>query len=247
MAQPKLELGQLVLCTVRKIDGTTVFVTIDEYGIDGTLTFMEIAPGRIRNIREYAFPGKKIVCKVLQIKPNHVELSFRRVKTNERNEFNDKFKREKSYSAMLRTILGDKKPEELITKIKSGEPSLVDYIDYAKENPAVLEKYLSKEDAQKIIAVLKEKKTKEKEVSQRFSLSSKASDGVVKIKSLIQSSQKEAGLNEANSEITYLAAGRYMIRSKASDLKQADTKVRKMFEILEKTAKKNSCIFNEEK
>ena len=38
-----------------------------------------------------------------------------------------------------------------------------------------------------------------------------------------------------------------MIRSKAGDLKQADTKVRKMFEILEKLAKKNACVFNEEK
>jgi len=247
MTNQKLELGQLVLCTVRKIDGTTVFVTIDEYGIDGTLTFMEIAPGRIRNIREYAFPGKKIVCKVLQIKPNHIELSFRRVKTNERNEFNDKFKRGKSYSAMLRTILGEKKAEDFIVKVKSNELSLVDYLDSAKENPAIPEKYLSKEDTQKILAVLKEKKTKEKEVSQRFSFSSKASDGVIKIKNLISTAQKEAGLNETNSEITYIAAGKYMIRSKASDLKQADTKVRKMFEILEKSAKKNSCVFNEEK
>ena len=143
MAIP-IELGQLVLCTVRKIDGTTVFLTIDEYNVEGTLTFMEIAPGRIRNIREYAFPGKKIVCKVLSIRPNHLELSFRRVKTNERNEFNDKFKREKSYSAMFRKILGEKIGEDLILKIKSSEPSLVDYIDSSKENPSILEKYLSK-------------------------------------------------------------------------------------------------------
>ncbi len=246
MAIP-IELGQLVLCTVRKIDGTTVFLTIDEYNVEGTLTFMEIAPGRIRNIREYAFPGKKIVCKVLSIRPNHLELSFRRVKTNERNEFNDKFKREKSYSAMFRKILGEKIGEDLILKIKSSEPSLVDYIDSSKENPSILEKYLSKENVQKILSVLKDKKIKEKEVSQRFSILSKSSDGIVKIKNLIQTAQKEAGLNETNSEITYLAAGKYMIRSKAGDLKQADTKVRKMFEILEKLAKKNACVFNEEK
>jgi len=247
MTNIPLELGQLVLCTVRKIDGTTVFVTIDEYNIDGTLTFMEIAPGRIRNIREYAFPGKKIVCKVLQIKSNHVELSFRRVKTNERNEFNDKGKREKSYSAMLKKILGEKIAENLIIKIKSVESSLVDYLESAKENSKILEKYLSQEDAQKIIPILKEKKSKEKEISQKFSLSSKAEDGVVKIKNLIQTSQKEAGLDETNSEITYLAAGKYMVRAKAADLKQADTKIRKMFENIEKSAKKNSCVFNEEK
>ncbi|MEN9625985.1 MAG: hypothetical protein RL557_313, partial [archaeon] len=62
----ELEEGQIVLCTVDKIIGTTVFVRIDNNG-EGTLTFSEIAPGRIRNLREYVMPGKKIVCKILKI------------------------------------------------------------------------------------------------------------------------------------------------------------------------------------
>ena len=207
---------------------------------------MEIAPGRIRNIREYAFPGKKIVCKVLEIKPGHVELSFRRVKVNERNEFNDLYKREKSFSAMFKTILGEKESEAAIKKIKEKEASIVEFLESSKNKPEMLEEYFSKENAQRIISIIKEKKVKEIVISKKFSLSSKASNGIVLIKNLISSALKEAGI-DSNSEISYLAAGKYLVKVKDKDLKQADNKIRKMFEILEKLSKKNSVIFNEEK
>ena len=52
MTNHKLEEGQLVLCTVTKIVGTIVFVRIEDTNFEGTITFPEIAPGRIRNIRD---------------------------------------------------------------------------------------------------------------------------------------------------------------------------------------------------
>ena len=60
-----IKTDDLILCTVKKIEGTTVFVDLGD-SIHGTIVFSEIAAGRIRNIREYAIPGKKIVCKVLK-------------------------------------------------------------------------------------------------------------------------------------------------------------------------------------
>ena len=56
--------GQIVLGTVSKIVGTTVFVEIEGNG-EATLITSEISPGRIRNLRDYVVPGKKIVCKIL--------------------------------------------------------------------------------------------------------------------------------------------------------------------------------------
>ena len=50
-----METGDLVLCTVKTIDGTTVFVKIEDDG-EGTIVTSEIAPGRIRNLREYVIP-----------------------------------------------------------------------------------------------------------------------------------------------------------------------------------------------
>jgi len=73
----ELEVGDVVLCTVDKIAGTVVFVKIDRNG-EGNIITSEIAPGRIRNLREYVVPKKKIVCKILRISPNgNINLSLR--------------------------------------------------------------------------------------------------------------------------------------------------------------------------
>ena len=99
-----LESGDVVLCTVDRIVGTTVFVNIEGNG-EGFIVFSEIAPGRIRNIRDYVFPKKKIVCKVLRISADRVDLSFRRVTLKEQKELKERYKEERSLINILRTIL----------------------------------------------------------------------------------------------------------------------------------------------
>jgi len=74
----ELEQGDLVLCTVERIEKTIVFVKVlvGNEEIDGSIITSEIAPGRIRNIRDYVVPKKRIVCKVLRISQNkNIELS----------------------------------------------------------------------------------------------------------------------------------------------------------------------------
>ena len=61
----KLEVGDFAMCTVDRIVGTIVFVKIDGRG-EGSIILSEIAPGRIRNLRNYVVPKKRIVCKVLR-------------------------------------------------------------------------------------------------------------------------------------------------------------------------------------
>jgi len=234
-----LEEGQLVLCKVVKIVGTTVFVKIEEYGLDGTISFPEVAPGRIRNIRDYAFPGKKIVCKILSIKPGSVELSLRRVKVNEKNEFNERYKKEKSYIALLKSIVD--KPEEIINKIREQEKSLFDFFESSKENPKILTKYFQKEQAERIAKILQEKNVREILVSKRFSLSNKESNGIAIVKMIV----KEASKN-INPEISYISAGKYLARLKSKDPKQAESQLKKMLINIETLAKKYSCEFKED-
>src|SRR4030065_438102 len=96
----KLEVGDIVLCTVDRIVGTVVFVKIpsENREIEGSILMSEIAPGRIRNIRDYVVPKKKIACKVLRISPQgNTELSLRRVSQKEKKEVIEQEKQEKSY------------------------------------------------------------------------------------------------------------------------------------------------------
>ena len=98
----ELEEGQIVLCTVDKILGTIVFVRIAGGG-EGTITTSEISPGRIRNLRQYVVPEKKIVCKILRIRGDKIYLSLRRVKQQEKRELLDRLSKEKSHKALLKT------------------------------------------------------------------------------------------------------------------------------------------------
>ena len=236
----ELEEGQIVLCKVTKIVGTIVFVDIEEYDIEGTIIFSEISPGRIRNIRDYAFPGKRIICKVLKIDSQGIRLSLRRVKQKEISEFNDYLKKEKSYQALLKTILKDK-AQNIIEKIREKEESLTDLLDNAKEDPKLLEKYIPKKEAEAILKILKEKKEKETILKRKFSLSSKSSDGISVIKDIINKAKKDCN----DCSISYVSAGKYLIKIKTRDLKKADSDIDRIMENLEELADKEKCSFKE--
>ncbi|MBM3246920.1 hypothetical protein FJZ17_00030 [Candidatus Pacearchaeota archaeon] len=237
MVKNNIEEGQLVLCNVEKILGTSVFVKIEGYNIDGAITFPEIAPGRIRNIRDFVFPGKKIVCKVLKIHQNSIELSLRRVKTTERNEFNEYYKKEKSYSALVRTLLGDK-AEAVINEIKEKENSIVDVFDSCKENPKNVEKYFAKENAEKICKILREKenKTKETIINREFSLTSKDPAGINIIKNIILEASKGTNIN-----FSYIAAGKYLAKVKSKDPKKDEFTLNQVIDKIEDLSKKKYC------
>jgi len=231
----ELEESQIVLCTVDKILGTVVFVKI-EGGGEGTITTSEISPGRIRNLRDYVVPGKKIVCKILSIRSNKIYLSLRRVKQNEKKELLDKISKEKSYKAMLKTVLGDK-AQETIDNIVEKE-SIVDFFESLKEDPKPIEKYTTKSNAEKIIKILETKKDKPKEIKHVFKLSNKSPSGIITIKKILEDSSKDSKV-----DLRYLAAGTYRLSSTGKDFKEIKTEVNKVLDSIEKLAKKNHSEF----
>lgn len=238
MENEELQEGQIVLCTVDQIIGTTIFVKIDGDG-EGTITTSEIAPGRIRNLRDYVVPGKKIVCRVLRIK-NGIHLSFRRVKSFERKELLDKIEKEKSYRAILKTILGER-TEKIIEKILS-ENTLTEFFEKIKNNIKAFEEHFGKEDAEKILKILESKKEKPKEIKQIFKLSNKSSNGITIVKNIINDSCKGSKCT-----VNYLAAGKYYLKIEGDNFKEIKTEINKVLENLESQAKRQHCEFSQEK
>lgn len=241
MKNHDLEEGQLVLCTVDKILGTTVFVKIDNYDLEGTITTSEIAPGRIRNLRDYVVPGKKIVCKVLSIRGTFVQLSLRRVGINEKKDFLQKVDRERSNKAILKTVLGEQECEKLLSEISKTQ-TISEFFESIKEDTTILSKYLKKDQAEKIIKILESKKEKPKEIRQIFRLSSKSNNGILIIKNIISEACKNI-----NCKISYLAAGKYSLSIEGKDFKEIKNKINSVLEIIEKQAKKQHCEFSVEK
>src|SRR3989344_3790470 len=233
MEEEQLAEGEIVLCTVEKIIGTTVFVKIEGNG-EGTIVTSEISPGRIRNLRDYVIPGKKIVCKIIRAREGAINLSLRIVKPSEKKELLDKISKEQSYKAILKTVLGKEKAEETQGRIIK-ENSLSDFFENIKENPKLLEKYIEKQEAEKIIEIIKSKTEKPKEIKQVFKISSKAQNGVIIIKNIIQESVKNT-----KAEVTYLAAGKYRLVLEGKDFKELKAENNKILESIEKQAKKQN-------
>ena len=104
------EVGDIVIATVERIDKTVVLVKIED-GTQASITMSEIAPGRIRNVRDYVREGKVIICKVLRVQGNHIDLSLRRVIEKEKKEMRDHLAFEKNSKGILRGVLGEKSVE----------------------------------------------------------------------------------------------------------------------------------------
>ncbi|MBR9704910.1 hypothetical protein GOV12_05845 [Candidatus Pacearchaeota archaeon] len=240
MVEQVLVEGELILGTVDKIMGTTVFIKISG-GSEATLTTSEIAPGRIRNLRDYVVPGKKIVCKVLNIKGDRIYLSLRRVGLNEKKDFLQLVQKEKSYKAILKTVLGDNESKEVIEKIRE-DYTITELFNELKINPKLIEKYVKKQEAEKIIKILESKKEKPKEIKKIFKLSNKEEGGINTIKDIIKTS-----CNKSQCNVSYISAGKYYIKISGEDIKKISTEISIVLENMEKQAKKTHSEFSVEK
>jgi len=239
----ELEEGDLVLCTVDRIVGTIVFVKIHHpnENREGSIVFSEVAPGRIRNIRNYVVPKKKIVCKVLRVKEGQIHLSLRRVSQEERKQVMNQYKLEKSYISIIKNFIqDDKKSQEVLQKMQESE-GIYDFIEKSKENPEKLERLIGQEIADKILAKIKEQKKKVSVIRKEFNLSTTQENGIEKIKSLLSEIEKQ---NE-NIKIKYLSAGRYSIKAEAEEeIKKLDQKVHNIISDLQSKAKEQDMEFS---
>jgi len=221
----------VILCTVKNIVGTTVFLETED-GQQASMIFSEVSPGRIRNIREYVVPNKKVACKVLRIKGDHLEVSLRRVAAREREEIMERHKKEKVLSSILKPILKEKTPE-ILEKI-SEKYELADFLDEARENPSLIQKFVSKQEAETIEKMFAEKKEKDKEVTKKIKLTSASSSGLEDIKS---------ALDIKETPITYLGSSKFLIKATGKDFKTCNNKIESALNEIKEKAKSKKIVF----
>ncbi len=225
-----LKENDAVLCAVRKIEGTTVFLEIEGHDIMGSMVLSEVAAGRIRNLGDYVSRGKKIVCKILKISKDHVELSLRRVTAKEREEVLDWHQKNRAYSRILESNLENS--AEIIKKINE-DYDLVDFIEEGREHPEIFEKYLGKETAKKILLMIKEKAEKEKSVKKIFMLKSFSDSGMSELKQILS----------VEGELHYQGSSVFSIEISAKDFKEANSKLEESLKEIEKRAKEKKALF----
>lgn len=239
---------ELVLCTVTAVHYHSVFVTLDEYDKTGLIHISEIAPGRIRNIRDYVVEGKKVVCKVLKIdkEKGHIDLSLRRVNEKQKRSKLNQIKQEQLAENIVQYVAkqNKKKPEELYAEITKKlfetYDSLFTAFEEASQDKVKLEDYLDKKLAEELTNIIKQRiKPREIEIGGEITISSTAPKGAGVVKEILKKAEGIKG----KPIIKYKGAGIYTISVKADDYKVAEKILKETIETVEKEAKKQKATF----
>jgi translation initiation factor 2 subunit 1 len=224
------EVNEIVKCTVIKIYGNTTFVRLDEYEKEGVLTIAEIAPGRIRNLRDHVTENKVIICKVLRVdeKNKRVDISLRRVPIPVMKDKLEELKKEEFAEKLYTDISKELKitNDELFEK--TYEPIFEEYetvfeslYEIMLDNTKVkMFTKLSSSEQESFARLINEKiKPEEVVFKEKFKVHSLAQDGVVRVKEALKKSRDSIAYEKV--EIQYLAAGTYSIVIKHDDMRSA--------------------------
>lgn len=237
------EEDEVLFGIVDRIAGTSVFVKLEDYNKEGVISFSEVAPGRIRNIRDYVRIGQKIVVKVLRVNREtaHIDLSLRRVSAKEKKEVTDEYKKEKEFQAMLNLVVKDKPRIELLVKEIKKKIRFAELLSKILVMPdevkgLLKESGIKEEELAKLIEIVSEKiKEKKISVKAKISITSDASDGIEKIKKLLSDLENKGAL------VSYLGAPNYLISIENTDYKEANKKLKELLDSMILKAKEQNC------
>ncbi len=226
---------ELVLCTVTGINPHSVFAVMDEYNKrTGLVHISEVAPGRIRNIRDYVKEGKKIVCKVLRVdkERGHIDLSIRRVNEAQKREKTNQIKEEQLAEKILEQVAKARSEEPAVLYEAISQKVLAQYtgvypclVAVALSNASLEKLGIEKTLAQQITTIVKERiKPPEVKLTGDFKLQSHAPNGI----ELIKKALAKAGEASGNKRIAYTGAGTYHLTVIAEDYKDAERMLKKV-------------------
>jgi len=216
------EESDLVMCTVNNIQHNSIFVNIHEYDRQGMITISEVAPGRIRNIRDYVAEGKVIVCKVLYINKErgYIDLSLRRVAEGQRREKNDAVKQELKAEKIIEMTAHALKMDAKLLYDQVAAAFLDSYFyvyqafDDFLAGTISLSDFFDKNIAEHLEKIIREKiKPKEILIAGDVTINTWEENGVEDIKTALIDAIKD------NINILYLGGGRYRIFVKGVDYK----------------------------
>src|SRR3989338_3114575 len=241
--------GELVLCTITKVQSHSVFVRLDEFDRSGMIHISEVSPGRIRNIRDFVKEDKVVVCLVLRVNQErgYIDLSLRRVNDNQKRKKIEQVKQEQKAEKVIETIAEQlkKKPEQLYFEIYTPISKQYTFLHQCFQDVATGQ--ITLEDVgvpTQYIKTLQEFieqrfKPKEVYVGGKLFLQSYAPGGVEIVKTALL-----AGLATDKEHVTlsYLGAGNFNILVRSEEYKNAEQILAKLITTVESFVPKGKGI-----
>ena len=246
--------NDIVICTVKKISYHSIFVDLDEFERqDGMIHISEIAPGRIRNIRDYVKEGKRLVCLVLRIneRQKQVDLSLRRVSMSLRNKKNEEYKQEIKAEKLMESIAKQQKStlKEYYTQIgeklieKYGLLSAAFYEISAKGESTIKDLKLPEKLTKPLVQAIKEKiKPPEVVVSVFLNIQNPLGNGVELIKKALIKAEDLGKKNKYKINLVYISAPKYRIECTAPDYLTAKEQLDQLTVLISNEIKKSGGL-----
>ncbi len=228
------EVGDFVICTIKRVLPSSTFVDLDEYeNKEGMIHVSEMPKKLVMNMKTYLKPDKKLVCKVMDVEPekNFVNLSIRRVgAAQHRNKLND-WNNEKRANDILEVFakMNDLTVKQVYAKI--GDKLLEEYgllfpflQDVAKEGKKPLTDIGIEENLAEKLAELIQKRiaVAKADIEGVLRISSTKPDGLEVIKTAIKNAEELAGKKKAQFSVKYLGAPKYKFKIVAENFKLAE-------------------------
>lgn len=224
--------GELVVGTVTEINPNSIFVRLDEYDKEGMVHISEVAKKWVRDIRNWANMGQKVVCKVKGVREekNQIDLSLKDVSDRAKNRRMQQWKRDERGEEFL-NVLAEKSGnslDEIYEKIgfdlQDNFKDMLEPFEIAvkKGVEELKRRDVDKKWAELLKEVGEEKiKIKEATVKKRFSIRSLKSDGIDVLKSSLGDIEEEFGV-----EIRYISAPDYEISKVSKDPRAAEETIK---------------------
>ena len=237
------EVGENVICTVRKVTPHAAFVELDEYGKEAMLHISEIASKWVKRIRDYVNVNSRVVCKVISTKNGMIDVSLRRVSSGEKKKKMNDWRMENRLYTLINALSKVKRKnttEKIIKEIVEQFGSLKDFFYEYKENKEILESVdIPKTWKSKLSKMFDELiKTSMVEIKKEIELNSYEFDGINRIKELLNRMKKIGKENNYEIKIIYIGTPRYLIKFEAKDYKTGEKFFTNMIKDIEKYAKK---------
>ena len=243
------EKGELIIGKIREINPHSALIELLEYpGREGMVHISEVARKWVRDIRNFIKPGQIVVALVLYVdeKKNFIALSLKRVGKRDKERKLQEFRREEKAEKMLELVAKELKItlDEAYEKIgfflyeEFGE--MFKGFLTAKEKPELLVKKGLDKKLAEVVRKIAEKsiEIREREFKAEMEVKCYESDGIERIKKLLNSIKKKFGV-----EIKYIASPKYMLVLLHKDPKKGEKILEEIAKFGEKEAKKLKCSF----
>ena len=233
-----LNIGTVYICKVKKILQHGIIVEISDLGIDGFIHISELSKRWVRDVKDIAKEGDKIVCKLIKLEPQSTELSAKRVTDNEKKQALREWSIEKRVGRILEDSVKDVVP--IKNKIKAKYGSYFDfYAAILKNGKSAAEEFKLGKDTVNALLDFVEKTKKKITIKTELTIQDFSEDGVENIKKLLL----EPYSDKKNYSIKYIKAPVYLLTVNAGETKKTLSENKKVIDGLESKSRQLGIDF----